>query len=58
MSSARVRNTDAPIAEYERQKWANMARNKEKLESLALPKMDIVLQPFQTKKEQKLVLST
>jgi hypothetical protein len=48
MSSARGRgNGDDDLTEYERQKWEQVARNHEKMESLRLKKMSTELQPAQ-----------
>jgi len=46
MSSARGRcNEDNGMTEYERQKWEQVARNQEKMDSLRLCKLSAALQP-------------
>ena len=57
MSSARGRcNEDDGMTEYERQKWEQVARNQEKMDSLRLRKLSAALQPAQPNKRTKVSL--
>ena len=57
MSSARGRcNEDNVMTEYERQKWEQVARNQEKMDSLHLCKLSAALQPAQPNKRTKVSL--
>jgi len=57
MSSARGRcNEDDDMTEYERQKWEQVARNQEKMDSLRLRKLSAALQPAQPNKRTKVSL--
>jgi sensor histidine kinase YesM len=57
MSSARGRgNGDDDMTEYERQKWEQVARNKDKMKSLRLQQLRAELQPDQPNKRPKVIL--
>jgi hypothetical protein len=57
MSSARGRgNRDDDMTEYERQKWQQVARNQEKIDSLRLRQISATLQPAQPNKRTKVSL--
>jgi hypothetical protein len=57
MSSARGRgNGDDDMTMYERQKWEQVARNKEKMNSLNLCQLNAALQPPQPNKRTKVRL--
>ena len=57
MSSARGRcNEDDGMTEYERQRWEQVARNQEKMDSLCLSKRNAALQPTQPNKRTKVSL--
>jgi len=57
MSSARGRcNEDNGMTEYERQKWEQVARNQEKMDSLRLRKLSAALQSAQPNKRTKVSL--
>jgi hypothetical protein len=57
MSSARGRgNRDDDMTEYERQKWQQVARNQEKMDSLRLRQISATLQPAQPNKRTKVSL--
>jgi len=57
MSSARGRcNEDNGMTEYERQKWEQVARNQEKMDSLRLRKLSVALQPAQPNKRTNVSL--
>ncbi|XP_066333012.1 uncharacterized protein [Miscanthus floridulus] len=56
MSNARGRcNEDNGMTEYERQKWEQVARNQEKMDSLHLRKLSVALQPAQPNKRTKII---
>jgi tellurite resistance protein len=57
MSSARGRgNRDDDMTEHERQKWQQVARNQEKMDSLRLRQISATLQPAQPNKRTKVSL--
>ena len=57
MSSTRGRgNGDDDMTEYERQKWQQVARNYEKIDSLRLRQISTALQPTQPNKRTKVSL--